>query len=61
MVERAQTRLVEGPFCIRCNGALNIVEVKRPSEGGDITYTHRDGIALDEDHRARVTYRVLRD
>lgn len=61
MAERAQTRLVEGPFCIRCSGALDIIEVKRVSEGGDITYTHRDGVSLDIDHRPRVTYRVLRD
>lgn len=60
MAGQAKARLIEGPICELCGGALDIKEVKRMSEGANITYPHRDGELYDRDHKARPMWRVLR-
>lgn len=60
MAGQAKPRLVEGPICDLCGGALSIKEIARESEGGVITYPHRDGELYDRDHKARPMWKVLR-
>lgn len=60
MVKRAKPRLVEGPLCDICGGALDIKEVPRESEGSVITHPHRDGELLDRKHKGFPVYKVLR-
>ena len=60
MVGQAKARLVEGPICELCGGALDIKEVPRESEGSSISYPHRDGEIWDLDHRATPVWKVLR-
>ena len=59
MAERSKPRLVEGPLCLICHGALDIIEVKT-ADGANVTFVHRDGDEYDLAHKARVTYKVLR-
>ena len=56
MAKLAKPRLVEGPICRQCGGALSIEETKT-SEGANVTFTHRDGPV---EHRAIPVYKVIR-
>lgn len=58
MVKRAKARLVEGPICESCGGALSIKEERRQSEGGVITYVHRDNISSS--HAPHPVWKVIR-
>ncbi len=60
MAGQAKARLVEGPICQLCGGALDIKETPRQSEGSSISYPHRDGELWDRDHKATPIWRVLR-
>jgi len=60
MAERAKARLIEGPICSRCDGALTIREKARISEGSKVSYIHRDGVAFDDDHKGDPIYKVIR-
>ena len=59
MDNRAPIRLVEGPLCDICGGGLDVTEIK-VSDGGNVHHLHRDGEMFDQDHRPRVTFKVLR-